>query len=276
MIRSMNLIMTNACNLRCSFCLNASGKAFKNELSVEEWKRVIDLFEDLSYVKMTGGGEPLNRACYPKTYEVAKYLTDVKKSIVQINTNGTNPFPYNDLDKELLRFQVSIDGSREGHDALRGKGVYDKAINFIKEQKAKGYEVRIFKVITERNWKEINAVIDLSKELDVPLSFRMMHQVGRGANLDLAKDIYKIVDELSLMGYQCKDEVKRCQRSLGGGAPSITIDSEGYYIPCPMFPELRGGKVLDPAFNEDDARENIRRLQGNKTCTYPQGYNIEY
>jgi MoaA/NifB/PqqE/SkfB family radical SAM enzyme len=75
------LILTNKCNLRCSFCFQEK-KTLPGSLTARQWMDFIDQLPDYAWVTLTGG-EPF---LFPEFAEVFKHVTE--KHNCNIITNG--------------------------------------------------------------------------------------------------------------------------------------------------------------------------------------------
>lgn len=192
------LELTRGCNLRCKHCLNNSGVAEENQLTIEE---CYDLITKLSKagiqeIRFTGG-EPL---IFNGIYELMKYATE-QGIFVSIGTNGTlitKDVAQKLKDNGLKRAVVSLDGTKDMHDIIRGKGNYDKTIEAIKFLNDVGISIKVNSVIMRSNMED---VIKLAKQLHkekISIFIRRFIESGRGANLKdnmLSKSDYKYVNE---------------------------------------------------------------------------------
>ena len=117
------IYFTNRCNLRCAHCLvDAGGKGYENELSLKDWKSIINkaVLLGLKRVFITGG-EPFLRK---DIFDLAEYVSIVLGLELVILTNGTL------LDEAQitqlaslsgLTIQVSLEAaSPEVNDSVRG------------------------------------------------------------------------------------------------------------------------------------------------------------
>ena len=129
--------VNNVCNLHCSHCywwLNR--KNDEQDLSIEDWKKIIkEKFKKQHiFVVTLVGGEPLLRP------DIIKVFCDEMPRRVCVVTNGTFPLP---RFEDLYFYWISLDGTEEIHDSIRGKGSYSKTreniIDYIERQpKRKG------------------------------------------------------------------------------------------------------------------------------------------
>ena len=115
--------LTLRCNLRCLHCGATAGSARPDELSTAEALRVADELAALPAGEVTlMGGELFLRSDW---LAVAEALREGGVQVV-IFTNGTLGL----LDIPA-RWMVSLDGTREVNDKIRGKGVYDKVMKSL-------------------------------------------------------------------------------------------------------------------------------------------------
>jgi len=126
--------ITNRCNLRCTTCYYYREKYPINELIDEQWLKIFTEAKDNgSLIASYVGGEPMLR------YLLLKKLTQIMP-INFIVTNGLLP-----LNGMNAQFIVSVDGTKKYHDAIRGRGTYEKIQKNITE------DCIIAMTITEQN-----------------------------------------------------------------------------------------------------------------------------
>ncbi|MBM3233701.1 radical SAM protein [Candidatus Pacearchaeota archaeon] len=159
---------TNACNLRCKHCYNASGMRREDELTFEESLRVADKLKKARVAAVNfGGGECALR---PDFIDLCKYLHKIGIKI-SYTTNGTT---FNLIKDNLDLFSdigVSIDfADKKKHDEFRGvNGVYDNAIETIKELVKAGVDTEIITCLTKLNCsdEELEKLYNLARKLKV-------------------------------------------------------------------------------------------------------------
>jgi len=225
---------TNACNLKCIHCYNASGKRREDELTLEEAFQVADKLKKAGVVAVNfGGGECALR---PDFIELCKYINKLGMKI-SYTTNGTT---YNMIKDNLGLFHdigVSIDfADREKHDWFRGVGgVYDRAVETIKDLVKKGVDTEIVTCLTKLNCShnELEKLYKLAKELGVNYwRLNRFRANGRG-----------IENKLSLAPNH--DELKNAYEYLSKHSGNVSI-------PEPIFRAAFGGKYYlegDPSGN---------------------------
>ncbi|MCB0976970.1 MAG: radical SAM protein [Acidimicrobiales bacterium] len=169
------LFLTDNCNLNCVSC-NCWRTHTRDELSLAEWRSVIDQLADLGFVKLNfTGGEALIRrdACDVISHARSRGFRDL-----HLNTNGIV------LDESRLAevlqagirsFNVSVDGpTAETHDSVRGRdGAFDVTIDAIRRIVARrddfGLTVQMNFTVLAGNVSLLPAMADLAAELDVDL-----------------------------------------------------------------------------------------------------------
>ena len=111
----------NVCNLHCTHCywwLNRKSNE-QDGLSSEEWRRIIKktFKKHNTFIVTLVGGEPTLR---PDIIEV--FCEEMPRQVCVV-TNATFPLRRH---KNLYFYWVSIDGTENVHDSIRGKGTYRK------------------------------------------------------------------------------------------------------------------------------------------------------
>lgn len=119
-LTSVNIEVTNTCNLRCSFCPVNNGMQRPKELMpFELFRRIIDDNPQLDFILPFQWGEPL---LHPDIFRMIEYAN--RRGIrTMITTNGTM-FTEEKIEKivrsGLTRITFSIDGDAESHERIRG------------------------------------------------------------------------------------------------------------------------------------------------------------
>jgi len=194
--------VTRRCNLKCIHCYaHAKDSAFKNELTTDEGKAVLDDLAQFGVpVILFSGGEPVMRKDLP---ELAHYAVEHGMRAV-ISTNGTLITPEKArLFKEigLSYVGISIDGMEEVNDRFRGvKGAFQNALNGIRNCQEAGIKVGLRFTINKLNAAEIPAIFDLVEDMNVPrICFYHLVYAGRGSELveqDLSHEETRTVVDL--------------------------------------------------------------------------------
>ncbi|AJE03085.1 mycofactocin radical SAM maturase [Geobacter pickeringii] len=172
-----------ACNLRCTHCLSSSGEPARGELTTTEALGLVEQLHEARVFQVNfGGGEPFMR---PDFEEILDACHD-KGIMTCISTNGTllDAGRVARLTKSrLVAIQVSMDGATpETCDAIRGTGVFHRAIEAIRLLAATSIPTSINTVLTAQNAGEIPAMHDLARSLGVSLRVSRFRPSGRGAD----------------------------------------------------------------------------------------------
>lgn len=118
--------ITNRCNLRCSHC-----PYWRRNVPDQDFfgvKNTLKLLHELNVkILIIEGGEPLLWNDGARNIrDVVSFASKLFPSVC-VTTNGLLPWENIGFDKVW----VSLDGPREIHDAIRGKGAYEKALGNI-------------------------------------------------------------------------------------------------------------------------------------------------
>ncbi|MFA4820354.1 MAG: radical SAM protein [Candidatus Aenigmatarchaeota archaeon] len=134
----ISYFVNNVCNLSCSHCYVGYEEP-KNSLSVEEWKGVFDGCLDLGALTFGNvGKEPL--LSWSKTKALLDFFALKRKQNPRIRFGlVTNAILFDDKKIEELAessptyMDISLDGTEEVHDSIRGKGNYQATLGNIRK-----------------------------------------------------------------------------------------------------------------------------------------------
>jgi radical SAM protein with 4Fe4S-binding SPASM domain len=141
-VREVYLHVTNRCRGACAHCYNESSRHDGDELDTRSWRRVIDEAVELgagSFVIL--GGDPFLRN---DLIELIDHMTGTREARVRIFFNreidaGTAS-TLATAGRGRLRPLISVDGSREVNDDLRGAGNFDGVLRSITALREAGLE----------------------------------------------------------------------------------------------------------------------------------------
>ena len=170
--RSLDLDITNYCNLRCKYCSHFTSAGDVNrDLPAEEW---LDFFQELNRCGIMTvclqGGEPFYRKDLPELIE------GIVENRMRFNilSNGTL------ITDEMAAFlasthrcddvQVSIDGSNHlTHDVFRGRGSFSRAVKGIEILRKHGVPVSVRVTIHKENVHKLEEITRfLLEDFDFP------------------------------------------------------------------------------------------------------------
>lgn len=165
--RSLDLAITNKCNLRCEYCSHFGGPGdVEKEVPLGEWLLFFEELRRCSVMSVTlQGGEPF-------------YRDDLKAIVQSVVSNGIRFGILSNgtlVTDEMAAFladtgrcdevQVSIDGSIPAiHDSFRGKGNFQKAIQGIERLKHYNLSVSVRVTIHKENVRDLDGIAELLLE----------------------------------------------------------------------------------------------------------------
>ncbi len=166
--------ITDTCDQRCQHCyIFAEDNLIQTkEMSLDQMKTVLKNCEDMCremnrhpYFYITGGDPILHKDFWT-------LLGLLKKREIPFTILG-NPFHLNDEVCERLksfgceRYQLSIDGLRDTHDAIRKPGSFDTTIEKIRCIRKAGIRSVIMTTVSNTNSHEVPEIINLVVENQV-------------------------------------------------------------------------------------------------------------
>lgn len=264
--------LTYACNLRCSHCLTNSGKSKQGELDTIQAFALIDRLREAKVLRVSlTGGEPFLR---PDLVAIIRRITDVNMR-VDIATNG---FDIQDhilsrlQDLPLFQVQVSIDGTEQQHDSLRGvEGAFARSCQTVRRLRKADLAVAISMTVTAENLPTLERAIDLALEMDcngfkaitfMPAGRGGRHRLRLQLNPDQQRTFTSIIARRSkeLEGRlnittettfahlleqappnSCPDGPMGCSASYD----TLSIGANGIVYPCPFLQDFPLGNLLE-------------------------------
>lgn len=263
----------NSCNLRCAHCYQEGYKYEdlpKDKLFVIANQIVAALkqWNMLGRISLTGGEPFLS----PYLFDLMDYL-EASEQIKYFNilTNGTCIKPEHiellKSYKKLHQIQISLDGPNDVvHDAVRGKGAFEKATNTAKALKNAGFEVSFMFTLMQKNKDYAVEVIDFAEECGVDaVTVERVTPCGHSDMKDIlssaeVKDIYERITlransinnslrvrRLRPLWINTADLDTTCNDRIGGFCPvgftSLAILWDGTVLPCRRL-EIPIGNIL--------------------------------
>lgn len=132
--KSICFQLLNRCNLQCPHCRAGASPIGPASLKLHQILRLIDNLTETGLQRVVlSGGEP---TLWPELSSLVKELVD-RELRFSITTNGLfssllfEKIPFKLWGNGYLR--VSLDGSEELHDQLRGKGTFKRTFTFLQE-----------------------------------------------------------------------------------------------------------------------------------------------
>jgi SynChlorMet cassette radical SAM/SPASM protein ScmE len=280
--QKVTLNITNKCNLECLYCGVSSTKNQPGDLSLEEWKKVVDELAQIKVFQLLiSGGEPFMRS------DLSEILDHILRYHfrISINTNGTL------IDDEIISqacnsgrldvIQVSLDGpDSQTHDRIRGKGSFERTIRGVETLRRWKACFSFFVVVSQNNKDSLQQIVRLSKRLGASqISFSPL--LPQGSALSHFNDLFLFFDERKEVEAELKELKKKYSRFIGGSliktiermhevsridipdqkstkAHKITscfgsvsecsIRPDGWVVPCNRLWDYRVGNIKEEGF----------------------------
>lgn len=255
---TMQLYLTNACNLRCKHCYMYAEHSLENELSSNEIISLCTAFKESGgkYVTITGGEISVRK-------DIITILQEINKTGLGIHILSNGVFWTDQLIETVSsinveRVQISLDGFDEYSNAkIRGTGTFDKAIHTIDRLVKKGVNVYIavtplYDILVnnkEEYIKFAKALIDKYKNYKFLVNFSFELIEGRDvSNSDIIKynelymDLMREICEEVYPGSELESFVlnhndKKIFNNCGYGRLNISSVGDVYF--CSRITEVR-------------------------------------
>ena len=261
--------ITNHCNIKCKHCYE--GEKNMKQLNDEQIAVVFDKLINSAIQQLTiTGGEAL------LVNNLAGYVRRCLDRGIRVNlfTNGILLNSFIDelgdvTNKKYLTFEVSIDGSKNEHNYIRGEGNYEKTTANIMYATKRGYKVITNTVINGITKKSIVQMMNDLRDMDVSM-IQLSNLMLKGwakeniNELNISKDelqeVYREISEKIHFPFLYADITNDVYRTdiNGGikkegkntwkccaGTARITIDFNGDVLLCPLCQEYSIGNIVE-------------------------------
>ena len=287
--KSVDLEITNRCNLRCRYCSHFSSAGdVDKDLSTEEW---LQFFEELNRCAVMEvclqGGEPFIREDFRELVE-GIVRNRMRFSILSNGTLITDDMAaFLASTGRCNSVQVSIDGSVETtHDAFRGKGNFHRALSGLKSLMTHNLPATVRVTIHRKNVRDLDDIARLLlEEIGLP-SFSTNSASHLGLCRQNAEQVQLTAEERTLametllrlndkyngrisaqagplaeargwlkMVDAQKEGLDRLPdrgflTGCGGFMTKIAVRADGVMVPCGLIPGMELGRI-----NQDDLGE---------------------
>ena len=284
--------ITQACDLNCKHCYDRSDRtpmAFDRAMGILD-----ELYEFCERRHVNGqvvftGGNPLLYPEFLKLYEAA-----VERGfLVAILGNPTKKATLEKIIKIQKPdfFQVSLEGLPEHNDDIRGKGHFDRVLNFMEILKDLDIYSMVMLTLTRENIDQVIPLANLLRDKTDSFFFNRLSMVGQGANLMLpSKEKYErflgdylkesqnnpvmgLKDNLfNIIKYREDSPLFSGCTGYGCGAAFnfLAILSDGEVHACRKFPSPLGNifeKPLEEIYHSDRAKKYREGCSSCRSCS---------
>jgi len=252
-LMSALLELTYACNLDCTFCYNDLSLGGK-PLSLAQYRELLDDLASLGVLTLSlTGGEPL---AHPLFFQIASHARSLG-FVIRLKTNGhaVKEAVARRIREEVDPFlvEVSVHGATaQTHDRqTRVPGSFERLVGNIRTMKSLGLRVKANSVLTRWNEDELEDLIALCDELEVP--FQIDPEVKpkddgdqgplaieaspegqarsrRALEARAKRDV--IVTEAPSPAAERKAIMASTDKHCGAGSNNIAVDPYGSVLPC--------------------------------------------
>lgn len=240
-LRYLELIITRRCTRNCAHCYLGKPKSLDMKPSVAYI--AMKQFEEIGGLRLLiSGGEPL---AHPNFERINELLAQYKFRKVLL-TNGDLLTRESARQLNVHEVQVSIDGLEKGHDVIRGRGSFKKAIKAVENARAEGLDVSVATMIHSYNLDELVTFRRILLEIGVKewnLDFPCLAGNAK-KDTDLFPPLEKAGRLLSLGfggSYHGASDGWACGRHLASVSPKGEVLRCGFYEDTPLGSLLKDG-----------------------------------
>jgi radical SAM protein with 4Fe4S-binding SPASM domain len=161
-IKEVIFSITSKCNLRCRMCDIPYAEI--EELTTQQWKDVIKDASRLgAQTVVFSGGEPLLRE---DIFELISFTRENNlNACVTSNGQLINESTAQKLsDSGVNVVNISIEGKRETHDHLRGRGSFDRAVCGLTNLRKYKVESTVASTVSKYNYQDLLYVLEVAKD----------------------------------------------------------------------------------------------------------------
>jgi radical SAM protein with 4Fe4S-binding SPASM domain len=266
------LFVTNDCNLRCTHCYVSSGEYVPpREMTTEEILGLVDQARDLGVSRfLVTGGEPF---MVRDIWDIIRHIT--AESDLVLLTNGMFFSERNlarlkeSIGRGRVSFQISLDGATAAmHDAIRGKGAFERTTAAIPRVITAGYEVAISTAVSLHTVEHMPEMTRLVGRLGARAHHILfMQEWGRAIDNKLAlmippaqasrvlRDCVAVGEEIGVTidndaSLRVRIRGKRGRKTdlCSCGWDTLAVFSDGQVYPCVWLagaPGLECGSILE-------------------------------
>jgi len=233
-LRYLELHLLHKCNLNCRHCY--LGPLEPIEMPIDHAVDITRQFSDSGGLRLLiSGGEPLLYKDL-KTYIEQTQTLKIRRVLF---TNGTLINSRNIAWLDVDEIQFSLDGWKEGHEQLRGRGTFEPTLQGIRMASDSGIPISISTMIHRYNLNEFDRIRDFIEEINaVEWGIDVMCVSGSlMKNRDLTVSYETAVRYLKYAfggGYHGSSEGFACGRHLMTVLPDSQAVKCGFYADCPL------------------------------------------
>jgi radical SAM protein with 4Fe4S-binding SPASM domain len=161
-LRYLELQITDRCNLQCRHCYIGEGS--HQDLPKNQIQKVFEEFEEIQGLRLLlSGGEPLLHSHF---WEINGLLRNYSFRTVLLS-NGTLVTQAVAKRLHVHEVQISLDGMKEGHESLRGRGTFEKTLMAMGHLQEANIRVSVATMIHRKNLSEFDPLASLLQSKNI-------------------------------------------------------------------------------------------------------------
>jgi radical SAM protein with 4Fe4S-binding SPASM domain len=232
-LRYLQLHITERCNLNCSHCY--LGEKEQKDLELRLIEKALSEFSPNGLKLLITGGEALMHKKFWKIVDLAS-----KHPIrIELLSNGTliTPKVAEKLAGYIHSVQISLDGTKEGHEFLRGPDSFEKTVEGIKNA-TKFLDVSIATMVHAKNLNDFKEMLKLVDELGAKEWTLDIPSLAGNATADVIASAPSAVEIFKRYGFGTG--VHEGDEGYSCGSHICTINVEGGVSKCGFFEDAVG------------------------------------
>lgn len=286
----LGIEITGHCALKCRHCFNESGPGVRGELPLQVVEHVLDeaVSWGLRHVRVSGG-EPTMHAQFREVIAACRR----RELHASMNSNGV----YSAEMLEWLKtapislFLISVDGMEEHNDAIRGHGVFRRAIASCVALRHAGRNVTVALHVANGSARELDPLAEIAAGIGAGLKISPIRPIGRAlleAAAAPAAEMAETVREVARLRAKYPDLKIATDFDIAGDQPPcgtadscaagrsmVNIGFDGGIYPCAFLVtpagEFRAGNVytdsITAVWRESSVFEPFRVHTKCATCS---------
>jgi radical SAM protein with 4Fe4S-binding SPASM domain len=240
-LRYLEIQITGRCDKACRHCY--LGPPEDRDMDPETFEVILDQFSEIQGLKvMVSGGEP---SCHPQFTAMTKNLPSRSlRAILITHGEWIGPGEAALLGERFHQIQVSLDGLEAGHDALRGKGSFEKAAAGIRNLREAGVPVSVGTMVHSQNLDEFDRMSKFIRGLGVEeWSIDVPCAVGRWTETQSDPALLAAMSEKIRHAYG--GGFHGGARGLSCGSHLMTVAHDGMAAKCGFYFDDPAGNVRE-------------------------------
>jgi pyrroloquinoline quinone biosynthesis protein E len=251
--------LTYRCPLHCPYCSNPAAARGGDELSTEDWRRVLREAAGMGVLHVGfSGGEPLQRTDLPELVKAAReagLYSNLITSAIGLNSQRAGELKQSGLDSVQISFQSDEEPLAN---RISGTASHAKKLEAARMVRDLGFPLTVNVVLHRGNIGRVGEIISLAESLGAErLELANVQYYGwafrnRGALLPTRDQITRAMEMttsarerltgrmeiLFVIPDYYSERPKPCMN--GWGRRYLTVNPGGEVLPCPTAGEIKG------------------------------------